>query len=152
MLLKNRKTMLYEHLVKIIFFGEAIILFYQNISTGLQAIVTAQINATLLSNSLLYIRLKIFSIFHKHFNFSLTFTENVANYSRLNVSVNEIKEWNKEKKWEASNCRLHSVDYSKFCRIQELYDPVTNTLRSFVDFDLFYSLNCVCVHNKWIVH
>lgn len=48
--------MLYEHLVKIIFFGEAIILFYQNISTGLQAIVKAQINATLLSNSLLYIK------------------------------------------------------------------------------------------------
>lgn len=66
--------MLYEHLVKIIFFGGAIILFYQNISTGLQAIVTAQINATLLSNSLLYIRLNFFSIFHKHFNFSLTFT------------------------------------------------------------------------------
>lgn len=66
--------MLYEHLVKIIFFGEAIILFYQNISTGLQAIVTAQINATLLSKSLLYIRLNFFSIFHKHFNFSLTFT------------------------------------------------------------------------------
>lgn len=86
--------MLYEHIVKIIFFGEAIILSYQNISTGLyvKAIVKAQINATLLSNSLLYIRLNFFSIFHKHFNFSLTFTENVANYSRLNVSVNEIKE------------------------------------------------------------
>lgn len=67
--------MLYKHLVKIIFFGEAIILSYQNISTGLQAIVKAQINATLLSNSLLYIKLKFFfSIFHKHFNFSLTFT------------------------------------------------------------------------------
>lgn len=48
--------MLYEHLVKIIFFGEAIILSYQNISTGLQAIGKAQINATLLSNSLLYIK------------------------------------------------------------------------------------------------
>lgn len=106
MLLKNRKTMLYEHIVKIIFFGEAIILSYQNISTGLQAIVKAQINATLLSNSLLYIRLNFFSIFHKHFNFSLTFTENVANYSRLNVSVNEIKEWNKEK-----NEKLQIADY-----------------------------------------
>lgn len=53
---KNRKTMLYKHLVKIIFFDEAIILSYQNISTGLQAIVKAQINATLLSNSLLYIK------------------------------------------------------------------------------------------------
>lgn len=52
--------MLYKHLVKIIFLGEAIILSYQNISTGLQAIVKAQINATLLSNSLLYIKLKFF--------------------------------------------------------------------------------------------
>lgn len=52
--------MLYKHLVKIIFFDEAIILSYQNISTGLQAIVKAQINATLLSNSLLYIKLILF--------------------------------------------------------------------------------------------
>lgn len=52
--------MLYKHFVKIIFFGEAIILSYQNISTGLQAIVKAQINATLLSNSLLYIKLNFF--------------------------------------------------------------------------------------------
>lgn len=66
---KNRKTMLYKHLVKIIFFDEAIILSYQNISTGLQAIVKAQINATLLSNSLLYIKLIFFLHIPQTFQF-----------------------------------------------------------------------------------
>lgn len=66
---KNRKTMLYKHLVKIIFFDEAIILSYQNISTGLQAIVKAQINATLLSNSLLYIKLIFFFHIPQTFQF-----------------------------------------------------------------------------------
>lgn len=66
----------------------------------------------------------------------------VANCNWLKrISVNKIKEWNK--KWAISNCRLHTVDYYEFCRIQEFYDPVTNKLRSFVDLAFFNLFMCL---------